>query len=105
MPRKSKRDLAQLGRRYGDFILAVFERLCSDDGTTIGTEDLKAFQFWNANKVLALENKLRAEGLAESDLPVWRSGYRDQFASNAAEIASGIGGKADMAKSGGHVAV
>jgi hypothetical protein len=31
------RDLAQLGRDYGDYIFAVFERLCADDGKTIAT--------------------------------------------------------------------
>jgi hypothetical protein len=81
MPRQPKRDLAQLGRDYGDFIFAAFERLCADDGKTIATEDLKAFETWNASKVLALERQLRAEGLTASDISVWRAGYRDQFRS------------------------
>ena len=80
MLHKPKRDLTQLGRGYGDFIFAVFERLCADDGKTIATEDLKAFETWNANKVLALETQLRAEGLTESDISAWRAGslLRDQ---------------------------
>jgi hypothetical protein len=75
------RDLAQLGREYGDLIISVFERLRSDDGKTIAADDLAQFKSWHANKVLALESQLRAEGLTKSDISVWRAGYRDQFAS------------------------
>jgi hypothetical protein len=66
---------------HGDLVISVFERLCSDDGKTIATEALKAFETWNTSEVLALESQLRAEGLAESEISVWRTGYRDQFAS------------------------
>jgi hypothetical protein len=81
MPHKAKRDLAQLGRDYGDFIFAAFERLCMDDGKTIASEDLKAFETWNARKVLALEGQLRAEGLTDDEISAWRAGYRDRFRS------------------------
>jgi hypothetical protein len=73
------RDLAQLGREYGDVIIAVFDRLCSDDGKTIATEDLRAFETWNASKMLALETQLRGEGATEADLGGWRRGYSDQI--------------------------
>jgi hypothetical protein len=74
------RDFAQLGRRYGDFIIAKFERLCSDDGKTIEAEDLKAFETWNAGKMLAIENRLKGEGATEHDIGVWRAAYRDRIA-------------------------
>ena len=52
------RDLEQIGGDYGDFIVAMFERLCTDDGT-IAIEDQKAFEARRAMKVRALENQLR----------------------------------------------
>jgi hypothetical protein len=70
------RDLAQLGRAYGDFIRGVFERLCSDDGDTIAADDLAKLKTWHADKVAALETQFRAEGLTEADLAVWRAGIR-----------------------------
>jgi hypothetical protein len=76
MRRKSKRDLAQLGRRYGDFILAVFERLSSDDGETIAADDLAKLTSWHAAKVTALETEFRAKGLTDADLAVWRARIR-----------------------------
>jgi hypothetical protein len=75
-----KRDLVQLGRDYGDFIIAVFERLCSDDGKTVAADDMAQFKSWHANKVLALETQLRAEGATEVDIGVWRGAWRDQIA-------------------------
>ena len=80
------RDLAQLGRAYGDFILAILERLCSDDGETIVADDLAKLKSWHADKVAALETQFRAEGLTESDISTWRAGYRDQFASRGGEF-------------------
>jgi hypothetical protein len=74
------RDLAQLGRDYGDLIVSVFERLCSDDGKTIAIEDQKAFERWHANKAGAVERELRAEGATEHDIGVWRGAWRDQIA-------------------------
>jgi hypothetical protein len=79
------RDLAQLGRAYGDFIRGVFERLCSDDGDTIAADDLAKLKAWHADKVASLETEFRAEGLTEDEISVWRAGYRDQFASRGGE--------------------
>jgi hypothetical protein len=70
------RDLAQLGRAYGDFIRGVFERLCSDDGETIAAEDLAKLTSWHADKVASLETEFRAKGLTEADLAVRRAGIR-----------------------------
>jgi hypothetical protein len=39
------RDLTQLGRDYGDFIIAKIQRLYLDDGESIAIEDLKASKF------------------------------------------------------------
>jgi hypothetical protein len=75
-----KRDLVQLGRDYGDFIIAVFERLCSDDGKTVAADDMAQFKSWHANKVLALETQFRADGVTESDISCWRAAWRNQIA-------------------------
>ena len=52
------------------FIVAMFERLCTDDGT-IAIEDQKAFEARRAMKVRALENQLRSEGATENDIGAW----------------------------------
>jgi hypothetical protein len=64
------RDLEQIGGDYGDFIVAMFERLCTDDDT-IAIEDQKAFEARRAMKVRALENQLRSEGATENDIGAW----------------------------------
>jgi hypothetical protein len=74
------RDLTQLGRDYGDFIIAKIQRLYLDDGESIAIEDLKAFETWNAGKMLAIENRLKGEGATEHDIGVWRAAYRDRIA-------------------------
>jgi hypothetical protein len=79
MPR-SKIELAEAGRRYGDFLIGVFRRLACDDGATVTDEDLKLFEAWHSMKVQALETQLRAEGATEHDIGVWRGAWRDQIA-------------------------
>jgi hypothetical protein len=73
-------ELANDGRRYGKLLIAVFLRLCRDDGESIAREDLRAFNKWHEMKTDALVQQLRAEGASQSDVEVWRAGYRNEIA-------------------------
>jgi hypothetical protein len=64
----------------GDFIIGVFEWLCSDDGKSIAADDLAKLTRWHADKVAAFETQFRANGHGDG-ISAWRAGYRNLFAS------------------------
>jgi hypothetical protein len=57
----------------GDFIIGVFEWLCSDDGKSIAADDLAKLTRWHADKVAAFETQFRAMGTETA----YRLGVRD----------------------------